>query len=241
MGQAKIRRDAAHKASQAVAAVNREHFAQAVRQIVGAISHVDGADCLTYALVGAGLLRELGVPARAVAGTAAWRVGPGDGDVVSHDPSADTAVVVGVGRAAMFHAWTEYDSPQGPIVVDLTTRQLRDKAASLDEADGGHTQVDFCPDLIWQPAPAERSARWVAQQYDPGIFTYVRNPKIEEVVLGENRHEIDHETQQAIAGAVHVYRALAAGTVIRVIGVDENGDHQETAPSLDSVAKIRIR
>jgi hypothetical protein len=242
MGEAKARKKAAQAAVAAIAGVDRKIMSQAVIKTMSAITDLEGADCLGYAIIGAGLLKNLGVPARAVAGHASWRVGPGDGDMVVHDPGAEAVTVHQPFtkpdiKAAMFHAWIEVDGPSGIEVVDLTTFQLADKARALDAIDGGKTQVDFCPDFIWERAPgAQWTSRAVAQAPQGGVFSYRREPRIEGAVFSR----VDHEAlETAVSTASFVYDKLARNEPVMVIGVDgETGQHQTQAPKMnESVAK----
>lgn len=232
MGEAKNRKLAAEKVAGAIEAVKPEEVFRAVRQTMDALSNLSGVDCLWFSLVGAGLLKHLGVPARAVAGHASWRVGPGDGDMVVHDPSVTPAAVyVPSGQAVMFHAWIELDSPNGLKVIDFTTFQLQDKAAALDAADGGKTQVDFCPDFIWQDAPIRSmSTQEVAQAPDAGVYSYKRVKEVEAQVFQTQDHE---DIERAVQAAIFVHGKIKLNEHVRVVGFDmETGEAQVEAPKL---------
>jgi hypothetical protein len=58
--------------------------ASAIRRLALAASGYLGSDCHLHAEMGRLLLADLGFNATLVSGYAAWRVGPGDGDVISH-------------------------------------------------------------------------------------------------------------------------------------------------------------
>jgi hypothetical protein len=147
MGQAKLKKQILERAAQQASQIDRNLLARAVRQVVGAATDFHGADCLLYALVGAAVLRELGVPAEAAAGSAVWRVGAGDSDVISHarEVAGPAFVQAGVSAAMQFHAWVEAPG----LLVDFSTHTLPLKGAQLDAADGGKTTVDWAPEFLW--------------------------------------------------------------------------------------------
>lgn len=232
MGEGKIRAREAARLLAIVERLDKAAIAQAVTKTMSAITDLQGVDCLGYAIVGAGLLNRLGLPARAVAGHATWRVGPGDGDIVSHDPSAmATTTYRPAGQAGLFHAWIELDGPMGLDLIDLTTFQLRNKAVALDSTDGGQTRVDFCPPFLWFAARScLPSARSVAVAEHAGVYTYRRNRDVESVVFaGKDDHLLD----AAITASAIVYNKLLEKEEVHVIGVDtETGDHQTSPRTL---------
>ncbi len=242
MGEAKAKKKAAQAAAAAMAGINKKVVSEAVIKIMSAITDLEGADCLGYAIIGAGLLKNLGLPARAVAGHAAWRVGPGDGDMIAHDPGVEAVTVHQPFtkpdiKAAMFHAWVEVDGPHGLEVVDFTTFQLADKARALDAIDGGKTQVDFCPDFIWQHSPSSHwTSQFVAKAPQGGVFSYRREPRIENAVFSH----VDHEAlETAISTASFVYEKMLKNESVMVIGIDnETGEHQTRVLKLsESIGK----
>lgn len=179
MGQAKRRKEAMQGLIADVASI-----AHAMREVVGAMTHGHGADCVAYALAGAEVLRRMGHPAVAVAGSAVWRVGPGDADSLVHalelfgkDPD-----VSGAEDQGMFHAWIEV----GPYIVDFTTFAFADKAARLDEVDGQTTSVQWCPEYLVVEAASSRRLQEVTQASNAGVYAYVRHSRVEQVVLTGN-------------------------------------------------------
>lgn len=202
--------------------VNRALFAQAVRDVCRAISDFGGADCTLYAIIGAQALCELGLPARAAAGSAAWRVGPGDPDVLSHAPEITGQLFVpeGASRAGMFHAWVEVDAVDGAeaAVADFTTWQLPAKARALDQADGGTTRVDFKPEYLWIPRrqATRLSAHDVLQSFDTGVYMYRRHESIEQLVLSD---EARAKALPYVMPTMLAYRALCRGDRITMVGV----------------------
>jgi hypothetical protein len=241
MGEAKRRRQQEQTgAGAARPQINQEHVARTVRQIVGAVTSSPAADCVLYALVGAELLRNLGVEAQAVAGSAIWRVGPGDGDVINYAPEAGGKVYAATtnpgAKAALFHSWIRLE-PVGlepARIVDLTTFQLAKKARELDAVDGGRTQVDFCPESLWVPESRHSGNPFdVAQSFDTGVFSYIRKPVVEAMVF---HPELVHSAKAWGAAALLVYQQMGHGQSIDVKGLDEDG----TISELDPDAPMRL-
>ena len=58
-----------------------------------------------------------------------------------------------------------------------TTYQLPLKAKSLDELDGGHTNVDWCPDYLYVPKSSSSSMRDVTQM-GAGLYYYHHDPEV---------------------------------------------------------------
>lgn len=189
MGQAQKRK----QAIKALAA-DVESIAHAMRQVIGASTRGHGADCVAYALAGAEVLRRMGHDARAVAGSAAWRVGPGVGDVLSHAPELHGSSVGAFSpalamNAAMFHAWIEV----GSRYVDFTTFTMRDKAKQLDIADGMVTVVKWCPDFLVVDRQSCLPLEAVPAGLREGLYAYVRHEHVEKVILGEVK-DFDSDT-----------------------------------------------
>lgn len=216
-----------HDAAGNFASLDREAFAQAVRRTVSAVTDAAGGDCVLYARIAAGVLEQLGIPARAMAGSAAWRVGGGDSDVLSHARElAGAGMHVPLsGRdgtelpAAMFHAWALIEA-HPPVIVDCSTWSLVDKARALDAADGGKTSVQWSPACLFARADQVVSLHEVRQAHHAGAFFYARHADIEQM-LGLERP--DAGLDRAVAAALVAYRTLAAGQRVRLIGVDEHG------------------
>lgn len=153
---------------------------ETLRKISLAASDNFGADCFLHAELGRELLKDLGFECRRVVGYAAWRVGKGDGDVISHTKMAQGFLPPNAEGFA-YHAWLEY---LGQIVVDFTTYQLAHKAASLDAMDGGTTAVEWCPDMLVIPKKDLHSYRDVAQK-NAGMAHYEEVPGLA-LTLEEN-------------------------------------------------------
>lgn len=208
---------------------DRDLFVGAVRQVVSAVTNLAGSDCVLYAAVGAGLLSKLGFDAQPAAGSAAWRVGEGDGDVISHATEINGPVFGPSGSegklAGMFHAWINVKNAEGNEIVDLTTWQLVKKARELDLADGGNTTVDFCPEFLWLSDKSDKilSPKDVMQSYDVGVFAYIRKARVEEAVFGPG---ILDEAERLTMAAYICYQSALRGEKVAVVGLDDNGPSQ---------------
>lgn len=223
MGEAKRKREQAEYYSQLLKRVDLNKAAQAVSQVVMAVTDFHGADCLLYAQAGALLLQAHGLPAEPVAGSAAWRVGDGDSDVISHARELrGPQFKPESGKALLFHAWVHLPG----YVIDFSTSTLPRKARELDAADGGTTQVTWAPPFLCVPLSSCRTPREVLMAPKAGVYAYVRHVDIEALVLPELRSDRLSARNLGLA-TEHTYRALLAGNPIRVIGVDESGAFQE--------------
>lgn len=181
-----------------------------LRKLATAASSHFGADCRLHAEFGQALLADLGVHCVIVSGEAAWRIGPGDGDVIAHTPRVAGHVPAGV-QGFSYHTWLEH----GDVIIDLTTYQLRRKARDLDAADGGQTQVDWCPDFLILDRQNVASYNQVAAAPAGGVAYYERRSAVE-ALLGEP--EVD-------GGDLATARWLLANPSAMVIGPN-------TAPAL---------
>ncbi len=131
----------------------------AISKLATANSSCFGADCYLHAALAVHLLQDLNVFSRIAVGAAAWRVGDGDGDVISHLPGTKSVVPQGkIGIA--YHAWLAIGSDW---ILDLTTYQLPSKAKSLDEIDGGTTDVRWAPAHLLLHSSEVRPFKDVAQ------------------------------------------------------------------------------
>lgn len=247
MGEAKRKKLAqlmAATGSRTLSATEINQVKDSVKQVVGAVTDYHGADCLLYAHVGADLLRSLGMDAKMVAGSAIWRIGSGDGDVISHAREINGAKYAqeGAQNAGMFHAWIEAPG----LVIDFSTSTLRSKAKQLDEADGGTTQVDWCPDMIWHstitPDPkagtAVNTPKNVQMAMNAGVFNYTRHEDIEAVVL-QTSDELKQSMKNICFGAQAAYAAISRGETLRIIGLSEEGGGQEVAPEPARLMQMR--
>jgi hypothetical protein len=214
MGEAKRRRDAVHRQGGEVAILDRSAVAQAVRIVVEALPRPCGGNCLWYAALGTSLLQRLGLQARLQIGEAAWRVGPGDFDVVGHAQHMLTSSLP-TPDSEIFHAWIRVNAHPTmlPEVVDLTTWQLQIKAANTDRMDGYRTMIKFCPDYLWvaETQATRLSIDEVADANEVGLYSYVRKPNLEYRLLEMNRH-VPATAEALTADVLALYHATAHGT-----------------------------
>ncbi|WP_434715988.1 hypothetical protein [Paraburkholderia sp. A3RO-2L] len=169
MGEAKRKREQAmeldaRKEALTAAVASVSH---AIRRLAEAASAHIGSDCYLHAGLGRILLADLGFEFQLRVGFAAWRLGPGDGDVVSHTLRTQGYLPAGA-KGFAYHAWLT----AGDWVVDFTTYQLARKARELDAIDGGHTTVQWCPDYLLLKTNQIRSYQEVAQAPNAGVAYY---------------------------------------------------------------------
>lgn len=177
MGQAKQKKaaiaadfDSFNEAAQAVGS--------AVRRLAKAASGQYGNDCYLHAALGQALLTDLGFKSDIVVGFAAWRIGPNDGDVISHTTAEKSYLPIEGVQGFPYHAWLSWNG----VVIDLTTYQLSHKAADLDRMDGGTTQVDWCPDILVLKPQEIMGYRAVAEALDAGHAYYEPKPEVQALV-----------------------------------------------------------
>lgn len=176
MGQAKHKRlQSQSRLAQVRPAAERA--GAAIRKLATAASSHLGSDCYIHAAIGRSLLADLGIQTVIRAGHAAWRIGPGDEDVIAHKSDLGGYLPEGA-QGFAYHVWLETVEEGGasPILIDLTTYQLRVKAAQLDAVDGGCTQADWCPDLLVLRRDELRDYREVAKAPDAGVAYYESVP-----------------------------------------------------------------
>jgi len=152
-------------------------LAAAMRRYALACSSRLGNDCYVHAAIVKEILAQVGFEAQLIGGYAAWRVGPGDSDVILHAPMPG---MVFTGKALPHHIWLEFDG----FLLDTTTYQLRLKAAQLDAQDGGHTTVEWCPDYLFVARSSVSSFKDVEQK-DAGMYYYERHLHTEKRVTQE--------------------------------------------------------
>lgn len=139
----------------------------AIQKLATAASASIGGDCYLHAELGRVLLADLGIIGRVTFGFAAWRVGPGDGDVISHTSQEQAYCPPGV-RGYPYHVWLTVDN----FVLDFTTYQLPLKAKMLDELDHGATSVEWAPPYLLLSSKEVKTYRAVAQAPNPGHAHY---------------------------------------------------------------------
>jgi hypothetical protein len=162
-----------------------EHLAVSLRKLMTAASEHLGADCMLHAKLAQRILQDVGITTNLVGGEAAWRVGPGDGDVITHSPRFG-GLSPSNERAMPFHAWLEHES----TIIDFSTHSLRVKAQELDAMDGGETHVTWCPPYIWIPKREALPLREVAHALNAGVSCYQEIPGLLEYMeaMGQQQH-----------------------------------------------------
>jgi hypothetical protein len=176
VGQAKLKRiQTAGRLEQVRPAADRA--GAAIRKLATAASSHLGSDCYLHAAIGQALLSDLGIQTAIRAGHAAWRIGPGDEDIMAHKSDLGGYLPDGA-QGFAYHVWLETveEGAASPILIDLTTYQLRLKASQLDKFDGGNTQVDWCPDLLVLRREDLRDFQEVAKAADAGVAYYESVP-----------------------------------------------------------------
>lgn len=186
MGQAKLRKSIGNEAERALEKVDIKAIAWALERLASAASDKFGSDCYLHAALGQRMLADMGVPTEIVGGYAGWRVGPGDGDVITHLPVKGPLPP----GAHPYHAWLRC----GRYLIDFTTYQLPIKAASLDQMDGGTTQVDWAPKYLLVLAESCHTFHEV-QQERAGMYFYTRDIPTESLIK-RNAHPVDEQDVQ---------------------------------------------
>lgn len=182
MGESRRRQQAA---SEQLASVKEaaDRAGLAIRKLATAASGSLGMDCVVHSELGRILLEDQGlVTARIVVGEAAWRTGPGDGDMVAHVRSVPGHLPPGAGPGSVgfaFHAWVQV----GDILVDFTTYLLKLKASQLDAMDGQHTLVEWCPQILVAPVSEVSSFDRTLKAHSAGYFFYKHDPQVQATVL----------------------------------------------------------
>lgn len=83
-----------------------ERAGVAMRKLAQAASSHVGSDCYVHAAIGRELLKDLGIKTELKAGHAAWRIGSGDGDVMSHVDGVQGYLPEGA-QGFAYHVWLE--------------------------------------------------------------------------------------------------------------------------------------
>lgn len=140
------------------------------------------------------ILEEQGISTKVVVGEVAWRVGPGDGDVITHSPRSGGFAPAGV-NALAYHAWLE----MGTTIIDFTTQNLRTKAKALDAFDGGTTNVLWCPAYLVIQSADTLPFKKVAQALEEGVAFYQEIPGLYEMMVAKGMDkDLDEEDVQIL-------------------------------------------
>lgn len=185
-------------------------LATALQQLTVSASPAVGSDCMLQAALAKALLAEFGIQTRIVVGEAAWRLGPGNGDVMVHSPKVGGFAMAN-GPSLAFHAWLE--TAQGEI-LDFTTNSLRLKAQQLDALDGGKTTVEWCPPYL--RAPRTKSSVWeVTQSFQSGVYHYGELPGLLELMQSNGLANEPAPEDLAILKMIYTMPAM------QVVGVND--------------------
>ncbi|WP_371437684.1 hypothetical protein [Polaromonas sp.] len=156
------------------------------------------------------ILQEQGISTRVVVGETAWRVGPGDGDVITHSPRSSGFAPPGV-NAFAYHAWLE----MGTTIIDFTTHSLRTKAKDLDAYDGGTTHVVWCPEYLVIQSADTLAFKAVAQALNEGVACYQEIPGLYEMMIAKG---MDKDLDE---GDVQILRILFDNQEMNVFGPND--------------------
>jgi hypothetical protein len=227
MGEAKRKREA----EKSEANIEQQRAAVATQQVVAAITDYGGADCFLYAHIGAGLLKSLGLDAKVVVGSAAWRIGDSDGATVCHAreiqcPQNRQPRGLDCVKGGFFHVWIEAPN----LIIDFSTNTLKAKAETLDAIDGIKTEIKWAPEFIWYRRSVQDTydykmlaePRKVIQSPHAGVCCYIRHADIDEVAI-EKDSEFSQSMGQFIFAAQAAYSALERGEKLKIFGIGEDG------------------
>ncbi len=150
-------------------------LARSIQKLAQASSPAVGRDCVLHAYLCQGIIRRLGVQTQLVIGDAAWRVGPGDGDVIVHSQQHGTQLdSVGAG----YHAWLQ----AGNWLLDFTTYQFASKGQRMTAMDGIPMRVDWNPSYLFRPLKQISPFATVVQK-NAGLFYYQQNQAMQDHIL----------------------------------------------------------
>ena len=155
-----------------------ERLSVALRKLFISSSRQLGGDCAAHAYLAQMILADHGISSGVLFGIAAWRVGPGDGDVISHVPDVDPVLLAQQPRAFPYHAWLETEL----FIIDFSTYTLRLKASQLDELDGSHTSVAWCPDYLLMKRDEVKTFKEVANAPGWGQAFYQEIPNLRQLL-----------------------------------------------------------
>lgn len=214
MGEAKRRAAALVKQEESLATVDIPRLAAAIRKLATAASGNLGSDCYIHSAIAQAVLGRLGVEAKLVVGHAAFRVGDGDSDVITHAPTPGMIPQPG---GIAYHVWLQI----GSFLLDLTTYQLRRKAAQLDQLDGGNTTVTWCPDVLWVPFRSVSTLRDVIH-LDAGLYYYREVPSLAAIIVSK-APALDPADVEAAWMLYQNEDMLVCGPNDTIAAINENG------------------
>lgn len=161
-----------------------------------------------HATLAHAILNEEGIAARLVVGAAAWRVGPGDSDVITHLPTQENIDAISTVAAFPYHAWLEFDD----TIIDFSTHSLQAKGQQLDAQDGGRTTVDWCPDYLTLDKAELQPLEVVVQSSSAGVAFYKEIPGLHRFLVSRGLRKSPDPQD------VTVLRFIYANPSLKVIG-----------------------
>lgn len=188
-----------------------ERLSVALQKLTCSSSLKLGSDCAEHAYLAWHILTENGFDCRVAIGAAAWRIGPNDGDVISHLPRRADILAAKSTKAIPYHAWVETDTE----VIDFSTHTLRLKASQLDAQDGGNTTVQWCPDFLLMPKVDIKSYGEVAQAPREGVAFYQEIPGLLDFMKSKGF------TEETGAEDLAILRLIFSNPTVHVMGVND--------------------
>lgn len=182
MGQAKLNKLRTAEMDAKIATVDIAGYAEAIQKLCTAASSKLGGDCLVHAQIMQSMLASDGIESKIAIGNASWRVGDDDPEVISHIREPNYPYPE---NAYPYHVWLT----AGSYIIDVTTYQLRMKAAQLDEIDGGFTDVIWCPEFLCVKKETVSSFSDTAQLL-AGTYFYAEDQVIYNKIMKES-HPVD--------------------------------------------------
>ena len=136
---------------------------------------VETANCILVANVLNYILLDQGIENYICIGYAAWSVGQGNNDIITHLPSSRPINDV---SGIDVHAWIEIGAER--IILDFTTYQLKKKGKLLEEADGLKTNVKWCPSYLITSQDKVKSLSEIKKSKFAGKYKYEKDNKLKE-------------------------------------------------------------
>lgn len=208
MGQAKRKAAIRSAQNELIEQVDFARVAAAIRKLATAASGNFGSDCYTHTVLAAEILRRLGVEAAIKIGTAGWRVGSGDCDVILHRQVPGMIPQPG---GVAYHAWILI---RDHYIFDPTTYQLPEKSRHMDFLDGGNTTVEWAPDYLLAHVSTVSSLKNVIQLH-AGLYHYAEDQSLTQLILS-TAPEVDEDD-------VSVVWSLYCNPDIMVFGPNDIG------------------
>lgn len=190
-----------------------ERLSVALQKLTSSSSLQLGSDCAEHAYLAWHILTEQGFNCRVAIGAAAWRIGPNDGDVISHIPRREDILAAETKRAIPYHAWVETDTS----VIDFSTHTLRLKANQMDALDGGKTTVQWCPDFLLMSKGDIKSYGEVAQAPQEGVAYYQEVPGLLDFMKSKGF------TEETGPDDLAILRLIFSNPTVHVMGVNDTG------------------